>query len=78
MQFVKLEPNAGYKAEYLHQIFGENEEINGYRKLWIDIYFSGAQLLPYVEINYHSKEISADDIIQKLEESVFPQGILNN
>jgi hypothetical protein len=72
---IKLNDNGGYKAEYLHQIFGENEEIKGYRKLWIDIFITGAQLLPYVEVNYHSKDSVADDIIGRLNETVFHQGI---
>ena len=72
---MKLDDNGGYKAEYLHQIFGEKEEIKGYKKLWIDIYISGAQLLPFVEINYHSTDAVVDDILGKLNETVFPQGI---
>jgi len=44
-----------FAPKFLHWIFGENEQIQGYEGLQINIFLSAKRLIPYVEITYEKK-----------------------
>ena len=63
-----------FKPEFTHQIFGDDEEIVGYKGLTVDIYFSQADFQACVEIAFEDKAYGATDILSTLQEH-FPGGL---
>ncbi|XP_075221855.1 histone acetyltransferase 1 [Lycorma delicatula] len=79
-----LEDDGVFKPEMSHQIFGDSENIFGYKDLKIKIYYSAAWLTSYIGIEYSDKidpddfgGVEPDNILKKL--SVwYPPGFLTN
>ncbi len=63
-----------FKPDFTHQIFGDDEEIVGYKGLAVDIYFSQADFQACVEIAFEDKAYGATDILSTLQEH-FPGGL---
>ena len=63
-----------FKPEFTHQIFGDDEEIVGYRGLTVDIYFSQVDFQACVEVKFEDKAHGATDIVSTLQKH-FPGGI---
>lgn len=70
-------PVASFKPDFTHQIFGDDEQILGYKDLAIDIYFSQQDFRACVEISYTDKLHKAVDIFKTLKEH-FPAGLSDN
>ena len=68
---------ASFKPDFTHQIFGDDEQILGYKELAIDIYFSRQDFRACVEISYTDKVHKAVDIFKTLKEH-FPAGLSDN
>ncbi len=66
-----------FKPEFTHQIFGDDEEIVGYKGLAVDIYFSQADFQACVEIAFEDKAYGATDILSTFQEH-FPGGLTTN
>lgn len=66
-----------FKPEFTHQIFGDDEEIVGYKGLAVDIYFSQADFQACVEIAFEDKAFGATDILSTLQEH-FPGGLTSD
>ena len=62
-----------FKAEFLHQTFGEKEEIRGYTDLRIDIWLSAQTYHAWVHVAYANKRPGADKLNNLFKEA-FPQG----
>ena len=67
-------PVASFKPDFTHQIFGDDEQILGYKDLAIEIYFSQQDFRACVEISYTDKVHKAVDIFKTLTEH-FPAGL---
>ncbi|CAH8830303.1 unnamed protein product [Trichobilharzia szidati] len=61
----------GFNPEFTHQIFGESEQIFGYRNLKIDIYYTPGFLSTYIDISYSSK------VNPELSKGVMPDDIMH-
>ena len=66
-----------FSPEFTHQLFGQSENIFGYRNLSINLYYSACKLNRFMSINYTdkvSKELSSgvppDDISTIIEEKI--------
>ena len=66
--------SSSFKPEFTHQIFGDDEEIVGYRGLTVDIYFSQVDFQACVEVKFEDKAHGATDIVSTLHNH-FPGGI---
>lgn len=66
--------SSSFRPEFTHQIFGDDEEIVGYKGLAIDIYFSQLDFQAYVEVKFEDKAHGATDIVSTLQEH-FPGGL---
>ena len=66
--------SSSFKPDFTHQIFGEDEEIVGYRGLTVDIYFSQVDFQACVEVKFEDKAHKATDIVSTLQKH-FPGGI---
>lgn len=66
--------SSSFKPEFTHQIFGDDEEIVGYRGLAVDIYFSQLDFQACVEVKFEDKAHGATDIFSTLQKH-FPGGI---
>lgn len=66
--------SSSFKPEFTHQIFGDDEEIVGYKGLVIDIYFSQRDFQACVAVAFEDKAHGATEIFGALEES-FPGGL---
>ena len=66
-----------FKPEFTHQIFGDDEEIVGYKGLAVDIYFSQADFQAFVEIAFEDKADGATDILSTLQ-GHFPGGLTSD
>lgn len=74
-------PDIGFAPEMAHQIFGENENIFGYKDLKISIFYSAGPLDIYYDVKYTKKAddlkghgiLKADDIQTAITE-IFPEG----
>ncbi|DBA71639.1 TPA: putative uncategorized biosynthetic cluster [Trebouxia sp. C0005] len=66
-----------FKPEFTHQIFGDDEEIVGFKGLAVDIYFSQADFQAFVEIAFEDKAYGATDILSTLQEH-FPGGLTSD
>ncbi|CRK89279.1 CLUMA_CG003038, isoform A [Clunio marinus] len=49
------DPDNGFKPEMAHQVFGETENIFGYKDLQINVYFSADELDIYYDVKYTTK-----------------------
>ncbi|CAH8826083.1 unnamed protein product [Trichobilharzia szidati] len=61
----------GFNSQFTHQIFGESEQIFGYRNLKIDIYYTPVFLSTYIDISYSSK------VNPELSKGVMPDDIMH-
>lgn len=66
--------SSSFQPEFTHQIFGDDEEIVGYRGLAVDIYFSQVDFQACVEVKFEDKAHGATDIVSTLQKH-FPGGI---
>ena len=66
--------SSSFKPEFTHQIFGDDEEILGYRGLTVDIYFSQVDFQACVEVKYEDKAHGATEIVSTLQKH-FPGGM---
>ncbi|PSN37476.1 Histone acetyltransferase type B catalytic subunit [Blattella germanica] len=73
-----------FNPEMSHQVFGDSENIFGYRDLKIQLYYSAAKLITYFGFNYSEKvdpnkfeDFTADDIYEKVS-SYLPEGFYTN
>jgi len=57
---VLLRP--GFKPEYTHQVFSEDEEVKGYQGLSIDVFVNARDFTTMVEVKYSEKAKVADDV----------------
>lgn len=64
---ITMKSGLCFKPEYLHQLFGEQEVIRGYKDLKIEIYFASGSLNCYVYSEYSEKQEGADDYMHILE-----------
>jgi len=73
-----------FDPEMTHQIYGQNEEIYGYKGLKVHLYASAAKLKFYCDINYDEKikpkrgEPEADDLVKPLADLLPANCILDN
>ncbi|XP_045209831.2 histone acetyltransferase type B catalytic subunit-like [Mercenaria mercenaria] len=79
-----LENNEGFHPDMTHQIFGEQENIFGYKELAIQLFYSAAKLTTYVNIKYTDKVtpekddgLQPDDVIGALSKEM-PPGYYTN
>eukprot|EP00878_Enallax_costatus_P032718 GHUV01035978.1.p1 GENE.GHUV01035978.1~~GHUV01035978.1.p1 ORF type:complete len:242 (+),score=25.95 GHUV01035978.1:102-827(+) len=56
-----------FKCEFYNQVFGESEEINGYKGLQVHIWFAANSYHCWVNIQYESKRPGADDVLTLLQ-----------
>lgn len=77
--------NVAFKPEMAHQVFGETENIFGYKDLQINVYWSAGPLDIYYDVKYSKKVedmpnntdgLKADNV-QKITE-FFPDGYYTN
>jgi len=73
------DPSLAFKPEMCHQIYGDNENIFGYRGLKICLYMSAATLKSYVNHSFTAKVdplktdgVTADDVITPLVKILAP------
>lgn len=66
-----------FKPEFTHQLFGDDEEILGYKGLSVNIYFSQIDFTAYVDVKFSHKIHGATDIHKILRDN-FPAGILQD
>ena len=66
-----------FKPEFTHQIFGDDEQIVGYKGLAIDVYFSRRDFRACIDIIFTDKAHGAIDIFSTLQEH-FPAGLTND
>jgi histone acetyltransferase 1 len=66
-----------FHPEYTHQLFGDSENIFGYKKLRVNCYYSAQALKLYVSVSYAEKikpaegvEVEADDVLSTLKEKL--------
>uniref|UniRef100_A0A914WG23 histone acetyltransferase n=1 Tax=Plectus sambesii TaxID=2011161 RepID=A0A914WG23_9BILA len=73
------EEKEGYQPEFVHQHFGEKEQIFGYTDLHVDIHYTSASMFIYPTISFDKridkvhKDLAPDDIITQLKEQL-PKG----
>ncbi|XP_060573241.1 histone acetyltransferase type B catalytic subunit-like [Ruditapes philippinarum] len=79
-----LENNEGFQPEMTHQIFGEQENIFGYKDLAIQLYYSASKLTTYLNIKYTDKVspekfdgLKPDDVVGSLSKEL-PPGYYTN
>ena len=65
---------ASFPPTLTHQIFGREEEIQGYIDLAVNIWFSQRTFQALIELQYAAKQPGADDVVAKLQEH-FPGGV---
>ena len=65
---------SSFKPDFTHQIFGDDEEIVGYKGLAIDIFFSQTSFHACAEVAFDDKAHGAKDIFTTLQEH-FPGGL---
>ena len=63
-----------FKPEFTHQLFGDDEEIVGYKGLSVNIYFSQTDFKAFADIKYSHKIHGATDVFKILQDN-FPAGI---
>ena len=68
---------SSFKPEFTHQIFGDDEEIVGYKALAIDIYFSQLDFRACIDVKFEDKAHGATDIFTTVSEH-FPGGIIDD
>lgn len=73
-----------FNPEFTHQIFGESEQIFGYRDLKVDIMYTADSLSTFIDISYSSKVgpqlskgVAPDDIMHILSD-VYPYNVSKN
>lgn len=66
--------SSSFQPEFTHQIFGDDEDIVGYRGLAVDIYFSQVDFQACVEVKFEDKAHGATDIVSTLQKH-FPGGL---
>ena len=55
-------PKTSFPAEYLHQLYDDEETIVGYMDPEIDVYFTPASMHCYLKIEYEDKKPDAEDL----------------
>ena len=65
---------SSFRPEFTHQLFGDDEEILGYKGLSINLYFSQTDYQALVAVKFTHKIHGATDILQILQDN-FPAGI---
>ncbi|KAL4501249.1 hypothetical protein ABPG73_013987 [Tetrahymena malaccensis] len=63
--------NMLFKPNYVHQIYGQEEEIEGYEDLQINIYMLSGSLHTLIEYSYGKKMKQHEDFLQKLRDNCF-------
>ncbi len=66
--------SSSFKPEFTHQIFGDDEEIVGYKGLAVNIYFSQRDFQACIDIEFEDKAHGATDVFSTLQEH-FPAGL---
>lgn len=69
LQDVLAEGGQAFTPEYFHQVFGEEEEIKGYKDLAIDVWMCGATFHTWIDIQYEKQHKQADDLHKLLAEA---------
>ncbi|EGR28703.1 hypothetical protein IMG5_170030 [Ichthyophthirius multifiliis] len=67
-----------FKPLYVHQIYGQNEEIEGYEGLKVNIFILAGSLETLVEFQYEKKLQNCEDFLKKLKEFCFLEGFETN
>lgn len=69
-----------FKPEMSHQVFGDSENIFGYRDLRIKLYYSAGCLETYLGMTYSEKadhticeDVEADEVLPKISEKLAPK-----
>ncbi len=70
------EDSVAFNPDFTYEFFGEDEEIEGFKDLSIDIYFTACSLLPYIHISYSDKKqsVSVASVLDPILEKLFPDG----
>ena len=73
------DPDATFKSEMCHQIYGDNENIFGYKGLAVNLFMSAGGLHTYLGHSYKEKVdpsktdgVTADDVISPLVKILAP------
>ena len=73
------DPELSFKPEMCHQIYGDNENIFGYKGLEVNIFMSAGSLQTYLSHSYKEKVdpgktdgVTADDVISPLVKILAP------
>lgn len=66
--------SSSFKPDFTHQVFGDDEEIVGYKGLSVDFYFSQSDFQACIDIKFEDKLHGATDILSVLQEH-FPGGV---
>lgn len=66
-----------FKGEFMHQHFGEDEEIKGYMGLQVDIWFSAQTYHAWIDIRFKAKRYGALKLHEIFAEK-FPTGYSKN
>ena len=66
-----------FQPEFCHQLFGQSENIFGYKNLRINLYYSACKLVRFISITYSDKVdreksqgVPADDVLQIITEKL--------
>lgn len=59
----------GFKPEYCHQVFSDEEEVKGYKGLAVNIFINSRTFVAYAEVSYTEKQAKADDVDSMLTEA---------
>eukprot|EP00873_Tetraselmis_striata_P003640 jgi/Tetstr1/423904/TSEL_014527.t1 len=66
----------GFRPEYTHQVFSDEEEVKGYKDLSIDIFLNARTFAAYAEVSFSEKAAKADDVDSMLSEAFGGQLLL--
>ncbi|KAJ8319622.1 hypothetical protein KUTeg_002824 [Tegillarca granosa] len=76
--------STSFSPDMTHQIFGDQESIFGYRDLSIQIYYTAAKLIPYINMTYTDKVtpekcdgLQADSVLETINKEM-PPGVITN
>ncbi|WIA11310.1 hypothetical protein OEZ85_011433 [Tetradesmus obliquus] len=56
-----------FKCEFYNQVFGDGEEINGYRGLHVDVWLAAHSFHCWVDVRWEDKQSGADDVLTLLQ-----------
>ncbi|KAL5010392.1 hypothetical protein ScPMuIL_012697 [Solemya velum] len=73
-----------FKPDMTHQLFGDQESIFGYKDLVVELFYSAARLVTYLNVKYTDKVspqrfdgITADEVLQTVAKEL-PPGYMSN